>query len=187
MKQVSLRRKWLGKAKQRYKDKKVKATAERWSCMRQVEWSKWVVARCCHGWRWWSKRDWRAKVPASSGTFQRRSSNCLRVDRFEKINLSKSPWARTQRNHDFAEELQSPNLRQRKGVCLSSMAEVSCCLGFLARIFRFGFFLFAYKPGWWCIRLSDFFFPTVTPNHLIVSFPDVLSFLLLASSSLFLV
>lgn len=46
--------------------------------------------------------------------------------------------------------------------------------GFLARIFRFGFFLFAYKTGWWCIRLSDFFFPTVTPNHLIVSFPDVL-------------
>lgn len=93
MKQVSLRRQWLGKARQRYKDKKVKATAERWSCMRQEEWSKWVVARCCHGWRWWSKRDWRAKVPASSGTFQRRSSNCLRVDRFEeKINLSKSSW-----------------------------------------------------------------------------------------------
>ena len=90
--------------------------------IQREEWSSWVVARCCHGWRWWSKRDWRAKVPASSGTFQRRSSNCLRVDRFaEKINLSKSPGARTQRNHDFAEELQSPNLRQRKGVCLGVM------------------------------------------------------------------
>ena len=80
-----------------------------------------------------------------------------------------SPSARTERNHDFWEELQSPNLKQRIGVCLSSnrnlqlclpSVEVSCCLGLLAIIFRFGFFPFFIRKvlsvHYLCQSLSDF-------------------------------